>query len=107
MANKSDSIIDSLDTESEGYPKSSEQKPSVYIVNSNYNPDQESTDNFEEVDIPVFTVHTEDEPTTIAPDLHLAAKGVEPQNKHQHQTYSMFPKNLGHSLFAIVNVTVS
>jgi hypothetical protein len=91
MASNGDLIIESVDTESGGCPTSLNE-PSVYIVNSNYNPEVD----FEEVDLPIFTSDSKDELSTLAPDSHLAAKEFESQYKHQHQTYSTSKKNLGH-----------
>ena len=95
MASKSDLTIDSVDTESGGCRRDDEfnhQQPFVCIVNSNYNQEEESEDNFSEIDLPTHITtagDTKDEPLAEALDSHLAAKKFESQYKHQHQTYSM------------------
>ena len=87
MASNGDLIIESVDTESGGCVTSLKE-PSVYIVNSNYNPEVD----FEEVDLPTVTSDAKDEESTLSPDSHLAAKEFESQYKHQHQTYSTSKK---------------
>ena len=102
MASKSDLAIDSVDSESGGYQRDEEfnhqhQQPFVCIVNSNYNPEEESEDNFDEIDLPTHIASAGDakeEPFAETLDSHLAAKKFESQYKHQHQTYSMCPKKL-------------
>ena len=88
MASKGDLIIDSADTEPGGCLTSLKEQ-AVYIVNSNYNLEQD-IDNFEEVDLPPVTSDTKDD--LLAPDSHVAAKKFESQYKHQHQTYSSSKK---------------
>ena len=90
MASKGDLIIDSAITESEGCLTSLDQ-PSVCIVNSNYNSD-EDIDTFEELDLPSTTKNTRDEAPLVAPDSYLAATQFESQYKYQHQTYSRIQK---------------
>ena len=94
MASKNDLTIDSADTESEGCRRDDElkhQQPFVYIVNSNYNPEEDSNDNFDETDIPIHITagESKDETLTEALDSHLAAKKFESQYKHQQQSNSM------------------
>ena len=93
MASKNDLTIDSADTESEGCRRDDElkhQQPFVYIVNSNYNPEEDSEDNFDEADLPIHIIADDSNDDTLSEhiDSHLAAKKFEYQYKHQHQNYS-------------------
>ena len=97
MASKSDLTIDSVDTESGGCQRDDElkhQHPLVYVVNSNYNPEEDSEDNFDEADLPIYITANDSKDDTLSEhiDSHLAAKKFEYQYKHQHQNYSTIKK---------------
>ena len=99
MASKSDSTIDSADTELGGCQRDDElkhQQPIVNIVNANYNPEEDSEDNFDETDLPIhITVDdSNDAAITEASDSHSAVKKFESQYKQQHQNLSMIKKTL-------------